>query len=82
MPRKQLQENSDDSPDSDFASLYPDLVPQRLQEAEEHFETYIEHSLVMYERIRQDPEAYRQFRALTGRASSGYDELGRTPPNH
>jgi len=74
------EQHSDRTDASDLAAIYPDLTPHRLQEAEENLEAYIEHTLVMYERIRQDPEAYRQLRALTGRASSGYDDIGRTPP--
>jgi len=76
------EKHTNTAADPDLAALYPDLAPQRLQEAEENLEAYIEHALVMYERIRQDPDAYRQFRALTGRASSGYDDIGRTHLNH
>ena len=47
--------------------LYPHLTDEQLKEAEENFRRYIELSVRMYRRIRANPEAYAQFKALTGR---------------
>lgn len=45
--------------------LYPDLSEQELEEAEENLERYIELVLRIHERIRLDPKAYAEFKALT-----------------
>lgn len=46
-------------------NLFPDCDADRLREAEERFNEYIEHAIRMYERIGADPEAYARFKALT-----------------
>ncbi len=45
--------------------LYPELNKEQLKQAEENMLQYIELSLRMYKRIRSDPKAYAQFKALT-----------------
>lgn len=45
--------------------LYPGLDEEGLREAEENLDRYIKLTLRIYERIRSDPEAYAQFKALT-----------------
>lgn len=48
-----------------IGELYPELSEEQLKVAEENMLQYIELSLRMYERIRSDPKAYAQFKALT-----------------
>ncbi len=55
------------SPAVTFESLYPDLDPQEREAAQERFDRYLAIVLRIYERVRSDPDAYRQFLALTGR---------------
>ena len=45
--------------------LYPHLSDEELREADENLGRYIELTLRIYERIRNDPEAYARFKALT-----------------
>jgi hypothetical protein len=45
--------------------LFPHLSESELKEAEENLERYLELVLRIYERIRNDPEVYARFRALT-----------------
>lgn len=45
--------------------LYPDLDDEQLKEAEENLERYLKVVLRIYNRVRQDPEAYAQFKTLT-----------------
>jgi len=52
--------------DLTIRDLYPDLAPAEAQHAEANLERYLELALRIYARIRQDPEAYQQFKALTG----------------
>ncbi len=55
--------------------LYPQLTESQLKEAEENLEGYLEVVLRIYERIRQDPKAYAQLKALTAsRRSHTMDE--------
>ena len=59
-----------------IASLYPRLSENQLQDAEETIEQYLQLALRIYERIRQEPELYAQFRHLTANkhASSMHGE--------
>jgi len=47
--------------------LYPNFTDEELEEAEVNLIAYVELTLRMYERIRNDPESYQQFRALTAK---------------
>ena len=48
-----------------IASLYPQLNKDQLQEAEENMTRYVQLALQIYERIREDPGLYAQFKDLT-----------------
>jgi hypothetical protein len=56
--------------------LYPDLDDEQLKEAEENLQRYLELTLRIYDRIRQDPDAYARFKTLTGSAEVRYDGGG------
>jgi hypothetical protein len=58
--------------------LYPHLTDEQLREAEDRFRQYIELSIRMYRRIRADPEAYAQFKALTGHGEIQADKSSPT----
>jgi len=45
--------------------LFPNLGEEQIKEAEENLDRYLELALRIYERLRQDPAAYVQFKALT-----------------
>lgn len=60
--------------------LYPHLSEEELKEAEENLERYLELSLRMYERIRSDPKAYAQFKALTASNTKATMESYRSNP--
>jgi hypothetical protein len=45
--------------------LYPELTEEQLQEAEENIGEYLKDTLRVYERIRNDPQEYARFKALT-----------------
>jgi hypothetical protein len=47
--------------------LYPNLNEEQLREAEENIRRYLETAWEMYERIKADPEAYAEFKALTAK---------------
>lgn len=49
--------------DLTIRGLYPELSDEELQETEENLTRYVELTLRVYERIRQDPEAYARFQA-------------------
>jgi len=51
--------------DLTIRDLYPHLDENRLREAEENLERYVELVLRMYQRIQVDPEAYERFKTLT-----------------
>jgi hypothetical protein len=51
------------------ADLYPHLSEQELEEAEESLNRYLQLALQIYERIREDPELYAEFRNLTASKS-------------
>lgn len=57
-----------------ICALYPHLDKEQLQEAEENLKRYVELSLRIYERIRNDPEAYAHFKVLTSKECTRYDE--------
>lgn len=50
--------------------LYPTLSEEQLREAEENLDRYLELSLRMHERIRNDPVEYSRFKELTGSPGS------------
>ena len=52
-----------------IASLYPHLSKDQLQEAEENLTRYVHLALQIYERIREDPNLYAQFKDLTASKS-------------
>ena len=60
--------------------LYPHLTEEQLEEAEENIEGYLEVVLRMYERIRNDPVAYAEFKALTASRRGGTMEPRRSDP--
>jgi hypothetical protein len=66
MPQNHTS-RSDQGTDPDLSALYPQFTPDELQGVRENLDAYIEHALLMYERIREDPKAYEEFRLLTGR---------------
>ena len=49
------------------ADLYPSLSEEQVKDAAENLIRFTELILQIYERIKVDPQAYAQFRALTGR---------------
>jgi hypothetical protein len=61
--------------------LYPDLDDEQLKEAEENLERYLELTLRIYNRIRQDPDAYARFKTLTARGEARYDKGGQKVEN-
>jgi hypothetical protein len=66
--------------DITIRDLYPNLIDEQLREAEEHFRQYIELSIRMYRRIRVDPEAYTQFKALTGHEAKHRIQIVQSDP--
>lgn len=52
-----------------IADLYAHLTEEQLQEAEENLNRYIQLALQIYERIREDPELYAEFKDLTASKS-------------
>ncbi len=55
--------NKKDS-DPKLRELYPDLSDAELLEAEYNLDRYLEHTLRMYERIKNDPVEYARFEQL------------------
>lgn len=47
-------------------SLYPGFSKSELEEIEDTWDRYVSLMLRIYERLESDPEAYAQFRTLTG----------------
>lgn len=45
--------------------LYPTLTDEQLRQAEETLDRYLESAARQFNRIRADPTAYKEFRALT-----------------
>ena len=45
--------------------LYPHLNERDIKTAEENLDRYLELTLRVYERLRQDPSAYANFQVLT-----------------
>jgi hypothetical protein len=54
--------------DEVIARLYPTVPLKRRREAAENLAQYIDLTLRVFDRIRQDPEAWARFEALTGSA--------------
>ena len=52
-----------------IVSLYPQLSKDQLQEAEENLTRYVHLALQIYDRIREDPDLYAQFKDLTASKS-------------
>lgn len=63
-------DNPKETSEERFRKLYPELPEAELAIAKENFRRYVELALRIYEAIRDDPERYAQFRALTA-ASRG-----------
>lgn len=63
-----------------LADLYPDLTEEQLQEADERLTRYVELALRIYNRIRNDPEAYARFKALTS-GQDGHSMPGPRSPS-
>ena len=66
-------EKSSIEPAVTIRDLYPHLNGEQLKEAEESLERYLELTLRIYGRIRQDPDAYARFQTLTARGEDRYD---------
>lgn len=60
--------------------LYPNLTDEQLEEAEANLIAEVQLTLRMFERIRNDPESYQQFRALTGLGQNGSLEAPKKEP--
>lgn len=60
--------------------LYPNLTDEELEEAEANLIADVQLTLRMYERIRNDPESYQQFRALTAERQNGSLQAPRIEP--
>ena len=69
-------EKSSIEPAVTIRDLYPHLNGEQLKEADENLARYLELTLRIYDRIRQDPDAYARFKTLTVRREEGYDEEG------
>ncbi|MBN2094028.1 MAG: hypothetical protein JW740_01525 [Candidatus Zambryskibacteria bacterium] len=50
-----------------FADLFPEIEKDKLQEAEENFDRYLDLVLRIYCRIRGNSESYKAFKLLTSR---------------
>ena len=64
-----------------ISNLYPHLNDEQLKEAEENLHRYLELTLRIYDRIRQDPEKYARFKTLTGSPADRYDGGGQRSKN-
>ena len=75
------EDNQANGPSPSFTDLFPGIEKDKLQEAEENLDRYLELVLRIYNRIRSDPEAYRAFRALTSKGQShNINFKGSNPP--
>ena len=74
-------EKPSNDPPVTIRDLYPHLNDEQLKEAEENLERYLEVTLRVYDRIRQDPDAYARFKTLTGSTEDRYDEGGQRSKN-
>ena len=61
--------------------LYPNATDEQLTEAEANLIADVQLTLRMYERIRNDPESYQQFRALTARMQNASFEAPQESPS-
>ena len=59
--------------DLTLRGLYPDLSDDERAAADESLDRYVALILRIYERIREDPDAYARFKALTGPKPTTYD---------
>lgn len=63
--------------------LYPNMDDAQQKEAEENLDQYLEVVLRIYERIKSDPKAYANFKALTESKERSIMGPTRTdPPEH
>ncbi len=69
-----MEKETSKRPKLTIHDLYPHFNDQELKKAEENFRHYLELTARIYDRIRQAPDAYAQFRTLTGPAAARYDE--------
>lgn len=53
--------------------LYPRLNDEQLKQAEENLQRYLELAPRMYQRIRQDSDAYAHFKTLTDSSNDPYN---------
>lgn len=54
-----------EKPRPTFRDLYPHMTEEELRIAEENFDDYLRFALEVYDDLRADPEAYKEFLALT-----------------
>ncbi|MDA2938742.1 hypothetical protein MYX75_10835 [Acidobacteria bacterium AH-259-A15] len=80
MIAKAMPASNNPNKEITIRDLYPQLDEEQLKEAEENLDRYIELALRMYERIRLDPEAYRQFKALTAQRDAAMMRNTRSKP--
>jgi hypothetical protein len=76
-----MNSNPDDKLYEELKALYPHLSHEELIEAGQNLDTYIDHTIGQFERIRQDPERYKTFLVLTELKGSRYDESDDTLPS-
>jgi len=74
-------EKPSNEPAVTIRDLYPHLNDEQLKEAEENLDRYLELTLRIYDRIRQDPDAYARFKTLTASAADRYDGGGQRSKN-
>ena len=60
--------------------LYPNATDEQLAEAEANLIADVQLALRMYERIRNDPKSYQQFKALTAQMQNGSFEAPQKGP--
>ena len=63
----------------ELKELYPTLSHEELIEAGHNLDAYLESALVMFERIRHDSEALKQFLVLTDHVAAEYNESEELP---
>jgi hypothetical protein len=60
-----INRGQDDKSKPTIRDLYPNLSEQQALEAEENLNRYLQLALQIYERIREDPQLYAEFKNLT-----------------
>ena len=67
---------------AEFGEMYPDLDKDQVKEAHGRFMTYIDQTIVQYERIIRDPEEHARLRRLLKEARrEQLDEMIDSLPN-